>query len=151
MILVISQKREEDALRQLIGALDLMGCELQYRMTPLPLLCRFCAAEGKGAVADAFLQLALELERNQTPSVSGCTAIALKKVNKLPPITKKLMFKLGSCFGRFDSTGQLRGIENARIQCRNELDELVRGKQERLRGYQTLALCVGAALAIIFI
>ena len=28
--------REEWALRSLIGALDYMTCELQYRLTPLP-------------------------------------------------------------------------------------------------------------------
>lgn len=151
MLHVVSHRREEEALQQLIGALDYMGCELQYRMTPLPQLCRFCAAEGKGPVGDAFLHLAMELERNETPSVSGCTAAVLKKANALPPITRKMMTRLGSCLGRFDVTGQLRGIENTRSLCRNALEEMSEGRTQRLRGYQTLALCAGAALAILFI
>lgn len=147
---IIAYRREEEALRQLICALDFMGCELQYRMTPLPQLCRFCAAEGKGLVGDAFLQLALELERNDTPSVSGCTAAVLRKSNRLPPITKKMMTRLGGCLGRFDAVGQLRGIESTRKLCRSALEELSENKKARLRGYQTLALCAGMALAILF-
>ena len=38
-----AHRREESALRQLIGALDYMGCELQYHLTPLPELCRSAA------------------------------------------------------------------------------------------------------------
>ena len=31
-----NHRKEEKALRQLIGILDYMECELQYRLTPLP-------------------------------------------------------------------------------------------------------------------
>ena len=45
-----ASKREEAALRQLIGALDFMECELQYHLTPLPELCRQAGRETKGTI-----------------------------------------------------------------------------------------------------
>ena len=147
---ILSLKREEAALRQLIGALDFMGCELQYRLTPLPQLCRLCAAEAREPISDVLLQLAIELEQNSIPTVSGCTAAVLRKSGKLPPVTQKMMLHLGACLGRFDAVGQLRGIENTRTMCRQALEELTENKSARHREYQTLAICVGAALAILF-
>jgi hypothetical protein len=53
--------------------------------------------------------------------------------------------------GRFDLEGQLNGLEAVRTRCRDWLDELISGREVRLRNYQTLGLCAGAALVILFI
>ena len=149
--LVYSHKREEDALRQLIGALDYMGCELQYRLTPLPELCRVAAAENRGVVCALMLNLAKELDSQISPDAATCMQAAIEKTPRLPDKTKKLLVRLGGSLGRFDMNGQLRGLENTRILCRKELEELQKDRNVRLRSYQTLALCAGIALAILFL
>ena len=53
--------------------------------------------------------------------------------------------------GKFDMSGQLRGLENARNVCRENLELLMYNKDRRLRSYQTLGLCAGAAVAILFV
>lgn len=146
-----AHRREEAALRSLIRGLDFMGCELQYRLTPLPELCRRAAAETDGSVSQVLMQLATELEAQISPDAVSCMNAALAKTSRLPHRTKKNLQLLGSSLGQFDLQGQLTGLEAARKQCRLELDELSRDRDARLRSYQTLGLCVGSALAILFL
>ena len=146
-----SHRREEKALRQLIRALDYMGCELQYRLTPLPELCRYAASESGGAVSQVLVQLASELEAQVAPDAGSCMNAVLSKTSGLPPRTRKNFQLLGVSLGQFDLQGQLTGLEAARKQCRRELDELSKNRDVRLRSYQTLGLCAGSALAILFL
>lgn len=144
-----SHRREENALRQLIRALDYMGCELQYHLTPLPELCRNAAAESGGSISRVLLKLATELENQIAPDATACMNAALSATDKLPQRAKKNLQLLGASLGRFDLQGQLSGLEGARTQCRRELDELSDNRDVRLRSYQTLGLCAGSALAIL--
>ena len=151
LYLSTSYKREEDALRQLISVLDYMGCELQYRLTPLPVLCRDAAAESSGCISTVMLNLANELDSQVNPDASTCMSAAIARMNRLPDKPKKLLLRLGGSLGRYDMMGQLRGIENTRQLCRKELEEFTRDRTTRLRNYQTLAICAGVALTILFI
>ena len=146
-----SHRREEKALRQLIGVLDYMGCELQYRLTPLPELCEKAAEQGGGLISQVLLQLSSELEAQIAPDATACMKAAISKVPRLPQKARKNLLVLGSSLGQFDLHGQLSGIETTRAQCRSELDELTADRDQRLRSYQTLGLCAGAALAILFL
>ena len=146
-----AHRREENALRQLIGALDYMGCELQYHLTPLPELCRGASAQSSGYIRQVFLALAAELDSQIAPDAASCMNAAISKTPKLPQRVKKNLSELGSSLGRFDLQGQLKGLESARQQCRRDLDELSKDRDVRLRSYQTLGLCAGSALAILFL
>ncbi len=143
--------REERSLRVLIRILDYMECELQYHMTPLPQLCRQASAEGEGALKKAFYLLADELENQISPDVEGCMALVLSKNKDMPGLSYAAMELLGRSLGRFDMEGQLRGLESVRQECRRNLNELMENRDMRLRNYQTLGLCAGAALAILLI
>lgn len=149
--LAASHRREEAELRRLIAALDFMQCELQYRMTALPELCRLTAGQSSGCVKTLFCNLAAELEDQISPDVYHCMHAALTKTKELTPKASSAARELGRTLGRFDLEGQLRGLEAARHNCRRELEQLESGRDARLRGYQTLGLCAGAALAILFL
>ena len=58
---------------------------------------------------------------------------------------------LGISLGRFDLPGQLQGIHTARGECQSALDRLCSNRDNRLRSYETLGLCAGAALAILLL
>ncbi|MBQ6840196.1 MAG: stage III sporulation protein AB [Oscillospiraceae bacterium] len=143
--------KEINTLRKLTGILDYMECELQYRATPLPLLCRQAAGEVSGVLSCVFLALAQTFEDHLSPNVSTCMDSVLKKYSQLPELSRTALEQLGQSLGRFDIEGQLKGLEAVRQTCRRMLEELERNKDVRLRGYQTLGLCAGAALAIIFL
>ena len=146
-----AHRREEKALRELIRALDYMGCELQYRLTSLPDLCRYAAKECGGVIAQLLLNLSKELDAQVAPDALSCMNAALSKTKGLPQRTRKNLQALGASLGKFDLQGQLTGLEAARKQCRRELEELSKDRDVRLRSYQTLGLCIGSALAILFL
>ena len=143
--------REENNLRELIGVLDYMECELQYRMTPLPELCRQGAAQCKGCLRLVFHRLTEELEDQISPNVENCVNAVLNKEKNIPEITGQMLELLGRSLGRFDIDGQLRGLESVRQEARRNLGLICENKDLRLRTYQTLGLCTGAALAILFV
>jgi hypothetical protein len=97
------------------------------------------------------VQLASELEAQVAPDAGSCMNAVLSKTSGLPPRTRKNFQLLGVSLGQFDLQGQLTGLEAARKQCRRELDELSKNRDVRLRSYQTLGLCAGSALAILFL
>ena len=145
-----SHKREEKQLRQLIGILQYMECELQYRLTPLPELCRQTGKEASGMLRDVFLNLARELDWQVSPDACICMTAALKRSRDIPSRLRKLLLQLGHSLGRFDLSGQLRGLQAVQAACEEELKKLGKDRDSRLRSYQTLGLCAGAALAILF-
>ena len=146
-----AQKAEEKALRQLASILDYIGCELQYRLTALPELCKQAASEGKGIVYRVFSLLAEELEAQVAPDAMYCMHAAIAHTKNIPPVTKSALLSLGQSMGKFDLAGQLKGLEAVRGFCREELDKLTENREPRLRSYQTLGVCAGAALVILFI
>lgn len=150
-LIAASYRREERLLRQLLNALDFMQCELQYRLTPLPELCRQVASSSEGVIRMVFLNLATELEDQITPDVEKCMAGVLSGLRDMPKLTRESLELLGRSLGRFDLEGQLRGLESVRRECRRGLDTLAQNAAIRNRSYQTLGLCAGAALAILFI
>lgn len=144
-------KREEWSLRSLIAALDYMTCELQFRLTPLPSLCRQAGAECRGIVGNVLNNLARQLESQICPDADSCMYAALSQSENIPKETENALRLLGTSLGRFDLEGQLNGLEQVRRHCRLILEELIQNRSQRIRGYQTLGLCAGAALAILFV
>ena len=76
---------------------------------------------------------------------------ALSKAKDIPRTTKGILECFGRSLGRFDLEGQLKGLEAARQECRRHLVQLSNNRDSRIRSYQTLGLCAGAAMAILFI
>lgn len=145
-----AHRREERLLRSLKCALDFMACELQYRLTPLPELCRLAGRDQKNPVGQTLLRLSRELDSQVLPDVECCMNCSLRDAD-LPKRLREGFRLLGQNLGRFDLQGQLKGMEMVRNFCDRELDALGKNREERLRSYETLGLCAGAALAILFV
>ena len=144
-------KREEWALRNLLGALDYMACELQFHLTPLPQLCRQAGQECRGSVGAVLRDLATELESQIAPDAPSCMYAAISHTPNLPQGAEDALTLLGRGLGRFDLEGQLQGLEQVRSHCRRKLEAMTADREQRIRGYQTLGVCAGAALAILFV
>ena len=138
-------------LRNLIIALDFMECELQYRCTPLPLLCRLAGEQVTGKIHQIFVLLADELDAQISPDIQRCMASGLDRIGNVGDMLCGILLALSCNLGKFDLTGQLRALENGRNLCREKLEQLQKGKETRLRSYQTLGLCAGAAIAILLV
>lgn len=144
-------RMEEKSLRQLVGILDYMECELQFRLTTLPDLCRNTVREFNGIPGKILYELSTEMESQISPDVSCCMQSVLNRNKRIPPITFGVLEQLGTSIGRFDLEGQIKGLESVRNECKRNIEELSKNKDVRLRSYQTLGICAGAALAILLI
>lgn len=150
-MMAAAYKKEISMLREFVFVLDFMECELQYRQTPLPELCRLAAIQAHGALRKMFLSLTNELEDKLSADVAQCMNVALNQNQGLPKQIQHLFGLLGSNLGRFDMEGQLKGLESVRQECRRNLNILNTNGDIKIRNLQTLGLCAGAALAILFI
>lgn len=146
-----AQKREEQSLRQLVRALDYMECELQYRQTPLPQLCRNVSGILAGTIQQVFQRLTRELEDQVAPDATYCMNAALTDFPGLPDSVRQALKELGETLGQFDLPGQQKGLAAVRAMCHESIGQLSENRAGRLRSYQTLGLCAGAALAILFL
>jgi len=145
------KRKEEKLLCQLIHILQFMEAELRYRLTPLPDLCRLAAGEVRGILRVVFLNLYRELSWQKLPDASSCMSAAIQRTGDIPARVRRPLVQLGQTLGRFDLEGQLREIAAARQYCSKQLDKLTEQKEDRIRQYQTLGLCAGAAAAILLI
>jgi stage III sporulation protein AB len=134
----------------MLTAADHMSCELQYRLTPLPQLCAQIQEHCKGPIGVLFGELGRELDKQILPDVSRCMEAVLSRTQDLPQSIRKILHEFGSDLGRFDLNGQLIGLDSVRTSCKANLHRLSENREARLRSYQTLGLCAGAALAILF-
>ena len=148
--LVHGHRREETALRNLLCALDYMASELHFHGPPLPELCRSTAEVCGRNMGRIFRNLAEALDKTQNPDAASCMEAVLQNCD-LPPVAQENLHLLGSSLGRFDLKGQLLGLESVRTAARGNLDKLQANREQRMRNYQTLSLCAGAALVILLI
>ena len=148
-MLAAAHRREIKLLRSLIHAVQEMTWELKFRMTALPELCMIGAEAAGGSVKALLADLAGRLQRNEVTDIAE-TMNRILGSHELPGRVRRNLRQLGSSLGRFDLEGQLQGLEAVRQQCRKDLRELESSAPQRIRNYQTLALCAGAALAILF-
>ncbi len=144
-------RKEEKSLRNLIDILEFMECELKFHLTSFPALCKQVASEYKGEIGNVFLELSNEMEKQISPKPEDCMILAINKSKALPPITRKCMLALGKSIGHFDLEGQIKGLQSVIGECTRHFDLLLANRDNRIRSYQTLGLCAGAALAILFV
>lgn len=148
--LAASHRTEIRTLQEFLRLLDLIEAELSFRLTPLPQLCR-TASKRCDAFQGILLAYTEALESQISPDPKACMETVLLKHKTLGSGAKKYLQSFGETMGMFDLPGQLKQLSALRENCRRELDALEENKDVRLRCYQALGLCVGAALAILFI
>jgi len=144
-------KKEVYCLQKLITIIEFMEWELEYRLTPLPQLCKNVAVKTNRFFSAVFQNLAEELMYQIAPDVATCMRSVLASQKDIPTLTCHYMKMLGDSLGEYNIDGQLKSLEQLQLLINNKLDELTENQTQRLRCYQTLGVCAGAALAILFI
>ncbi len=143
--------RQEALLHQTMNILENMEGELRCRLTPLPQLCKGIARRNRGSLGKLFAALYKALRDQQEPQAEDCLRILLREDRELPVNVKRVLQLLARSLGRFDLEGQLQTIASAKALCRRELSAIRQDQDIRLRGYRTLGLCAGAALAVLLL
>ena len=146
-----SYRNLEKDLRSFIRAIEYMECELQFRKTPLPELCQQAGHIVNGRPSTFLSELAHCLLTQQHQDAPSCVTELLNRQSSMDARMLEYISEFGSTLGTFDLTGQINGLQAVRSKCQMYLKDLNSNKENRLRSYQTLGLCAGAALAIILI
>lgn len=149
VMMALNHRREVASLHQLACVADKMICELEYRLTPLPELCMFASEQTRGALSTYFSVFAKAMDEQVSPDIGVCTNVALSRTSGLPSHTVAQLQALGQTMGRFDLTGQINVLRQCAQSCKGQLEVLEYQQPQRLRSYQTLGFCAGAALAIL--
>lgn len=145
------QLQELKLLDQWIRILTRMDNEIRYYLRTIPELFHIVSYEEKGQLGILFKNTAEELDSQIQPDVERCIYAALCTVDALPPSIVELTKQLGREMGKYDLEGQLQAVERNRLLAEERKILLSTDKSKRIRGYQTLGLCAGAALVILFI
>jgi len=146
-----AHKKTEKAMRQLLAGIELISQELQYRMSPLPLILKKAAENTNGTAAQFFAQLSDEIDKQVQPNISHCVEEIIASLQDTSDLVKDGMTLLGKSLGAFDIEGQVRALDSVHNECSAMLSSITNNQDVRLRNYQTIALCAGIAVAIIFI
>lgn len=141
-------KREERLLLQLCKILEEMKNRLCYQLEPLENL--LCMDIRDSELREIFLCFQGQLQKRQL-EVSQAVELALRQRNTLPKSLQEIFRSLGSCLGKFDLEGQLKELELISLQCVQSLENLRINHISKLKTYQTLSLCLGAALGILLL
>ena len=149
--LAVHQKNEERLLMQLVEILEEMLWELPFQLTPLPELLRHGVRNKKGILNRVFLELAEQLDRQVLPDAMSCMNAALEGIEWNYPRVQRQLDRMGQSLGRFDLSGQLKGLCAVKEGCEEELRQLRDSRDVRLRSYRVLGLCAGAALVILLL
>ena len=144
-------RKTEKHLRQMLQILLDMERLLQYKLMPLPDLCRSSVQRISGPLHRVMILFAEELEQQIAPDASSCMSAALINIRNLSSILRYLFMELGYSIGIYDLPGQLQGLEDVQIHCRKVLENMECNRELRIRSYQTLSICAGVALAILFL
>lgn len=146
-----AHRKLENGLRQLVRGLEWMEWELQFRQTPLPQLCSHTGNILSGELSRVFFQMERELDTGEYGQASDCMNHILVDHPRIPERIRELLTETGRCMGQFDLNGQLSSLRSVRKECETEVNQLSRDRENRLRSYQTLGLCTGAALAVLLL
>lgn len=146
-----AHKKEVFYLQKLTAIIEFMEWELEYRLTPLPQLCSSIAEKTRFCFSAVFKNLADELTYQISPDVTSCMRNVLIKHKDIPETIRCYLEMLGESLGEYNVDGQLKSLIQLRMMLNKKLDELTKNQAQRLRCYQMLGVCAGAALAILFV
>ena len=143
--------RQLHQLRQMLAAIEILKCELNYTLRPLPGLCRQVAKRSDGAVADFFDRYAQNLEKELPRAKAAAKAMDETKALILPNDAKMAILELCSTVGRYDLDGENRILQMTGHRMRAAIERFEKEKRPLAKSYAVLGFTTGVALVILFV
>ena len=141
-------KRCRKLYEEMLHVLGYMKTEIEFRLTPLHVICKALAQQCSQPLSQIFEELyggeQLLTERNME-------VLLEKYENILPGALKRQLKVLFLELGKQDVCAQLSAIELCRQGITVELEKLQTDGKERSRSYRIIGVCAGLAVAVILI
>lgn len=137
-------------LRSFKNALELLKCEMNYTLMPVPKLCRLIAARTDKAVCRFLRRYADGLE-TEGMTREKAAARAMEEGIDLPNDAQMALLELFGSLGRYDLSGENQLLQLTAHRLGAALERFDREKRPMAKGYAVLGVCTGMALVILFI
>lgn len=143
--------RQMNQLSQMLAAIEILKCELNYTLRPLASLCRQVAKRTDGAVRDFFECYAKNLDKELPRASAAARAMNETKRLILPNDAKMAVLELCSTIGRYDLDGENRLLQVSGHRLRAAIDRFEKEKKPIAKSYAVLGFSTGIALVILFV
>lgn len=138
-------------LRDFISCLEEMQQQLRQNLLPLPQLVCIASELGQGTIYRIMAGFYTALIDPEAEDIPGCMRKALSSFRDLHPDIRRLLVQLGRCLGKFDLTGQLKGMEDVKTAAQKQLLTMEHEQNRNVRCYRTLGIFGGMALAVLLL
>ena len=150
-VLAKEQRDKERTISEYIDFLDHFASQLQTNLATLPDACGAAAEAVGGSIGSFFTRLVYALQQQEEVDAATCMRAVVDTDDALPPLLHGRLLLLGQTLGKYDLDGQIHGIRAVQDLCKRDLEGLIRQREEKLRSYQAIGLCTGAAIAILLL
>lgn len=138
-------------LREFRSAVEIIKCELNYTLRPLPRLCKSAADRLCGQVAQYFRRYAALLECGQPCAKAASAAMEETKGLCIPNDAVMAVLELCSALGQYDLEGENRILQLCGHRIASALERCEAEKKPLAKSYAALGICSGIALVILMI
>lgn len=143
--------RQLRQLREFYQALELLKCELNYTLLPLPRICRVTAERVRGTASDYLLRYAQKLDEGLPRTKAAAQCMEEVRGLSLPNDAKMALLELFEALGRYDLDGENRLLQMTAHRLNAAIERCEAEKKPLAKGYAALGFCTGLALVILII
>lgn len=136
-------------LQAFCRAVELLRCEINYSLQPLPEVCALVADRLTGPPAAFFRCFAAQLREPVSRDRAAAAALEAARGLQLPQDAVMAVLELCSALGRYDLDGEDRMLDLTAKRLQAALARCEAEKRPRAKCYAALGLCTGLALLIL--
>lgn len=139
-------------LRSMSAALELIGCELDFRAPPVRELFERLAVETEQPAASFFRACAEEMSVGEGRPLSELWRKCVKeRLTSLKQAEAACLISVGAVLGRYDAQSQRRALNRAREQLDGYLSGAMQERRQKGRVYGALSAAAGVFLVVLLL
>lgn len=138
-------------LREFCTGVELLKCELNYSLLPLPRICEIMRDRLKGPPAEFFQNFGRLVEQGETKDRAVIKAIEDTKGLTLPNDALMALMDLCVNIGSYDLDGENRILHLSAQRIAVALERADAEKKPLTKSYATIGICTGIAIVILTI
>ncbi len=143
--------RQLYTLRECCNALEILKCELNYTLMPLPRICRTTASRVKGPAAQFLLLYADKLDNGLPRTKAAAQSLEEARGLTLPNDAQMALLELFEGLGRYDLDGENRLLQMTMLRLNAAVERCETDKKPLAKSYAALGICTGLALVILMV
>ncbi len=143
-----SQMRQ---LRELLRGMELLQCELNYTLYPVPKVLEIVSGKLQGPVREYFRHLSHNISAGLSRDLATQEAISKTKHLMLPSDALFTLMDFSNNLGSYDLDGEDRMTKLSIHRITQSIELMEQEKRPFVKSYIVLATCAGIALVILMI